>query len=293
MRGAFLIEAEDFNFDSGKHVAAASTMPYTGNAYTNITTQVLDVDYWNDGDESGNAAFAYGRFAPDGASENVVELKGPADPADYLRGDFSVTHNYAVGWTDTADWQNYTRVFPEGTYVAYGGVAYDGRTANQINMYLSKVANPTIADGTVAGTEGGQQGLTRLGSFTGPATGAWSSNDILPLRDDAGNVAQFQLGGTNTIRWTHNKPDGDEDFLLLYRLGAAPTNEPPTNGLGKLSAVLSGTDVTISWTGAGTLQEANRVGPGTTWSNVPGVTGTQYVAPIASGTNRFFRLTGP
>jgi hypothetical protein len=271
MSGAFLIEAEDFNYEGGKTVAAASVMPYLGNAYSN-RIPVLDVDFNNDGDESGGAAFAYSRFVPEDAG--VLELKGPGDAVDSalgrFRGSWSVTANYATGWTDAADWQNYTRTFPEGEYNVVMAAAHDGRGANEINMIMSLVANPTVADGSSPGAEGGTQGLTEIGRFLGPATGAWSSNDLIPMRGTNGVLSKVALSGTKTLRLTFNAADGDADYMLLYKAGATP----PAG----LTITRSGANVSVTYTG--TLQSADAVtGP---WADVPGATNPFSTAPSAA-----------
>jgi hypothetical protein len=289
MRGAFLIEAEDFNYEGGKWKPEANVMPYVGNAYTNLTA-VQDVDFNNDGDESGGAAFAYSRFVVEDA--NVLEFKGGlasqgADPVqnqlNRQRGDFEVIANYASGWTDAADWQNYTRVFSNGTYVIYGAVAHDGRAANEINMVMSQVARPTATDGSSPGTEGGQQGLTRLGHFLNPATGAWSSNDLVPLTDDSGNIVHVQLGGTNTLRLTFNAADGDADYFLLYAV-----TEGGDDDVEITSITRSGANVTINWTGGGTLESTTALGPGATWTTTGDSDGS-YTTAVGTG-NMFFRV---
>jgi hypothetical protein len=210
-------------------------------------------------------------------------MKGPADPADYLRGDFSVTANYAVGWTDKGEWQNYTRTFPDGDYVIIGGLAYDGRAASQLDQYVSLVANPTVADGSTPGVEGGQQGLTKLGVFKAAATGAWSSNDLIPLRDDSGAVAKVHLSGAKTLRWTANKPDGDQDYLLLYNVGGGGTG----GGLKITSVALVNGQVVITYP-TGTLQSANSLVGTITWADVPGATSPYSTPP--SGGQKYFRL---
>ena len=284
MRGAFVIEAEDFNFGTNQFKPAANVMPYTGNAYLNETNNVLDIDFFNRPDASGGAAFAYNRFDP--ADPGVLDMKGPADPADYFRGDFNVTANYAIGWTTTGEWHNYTRTFPDGTYVVYAALAYDGRAADQLNQTLSVVANPTIPDGSSLGVEGGLQGLTKIGDFKGPATGAWSSNDLFPLKDAAGNSATVSLTGTKTLRWTFNKSDGDADYLLLYRIGPAASVGPRITSITK-----SGNNITITWPAGPTLESAPSLGaPGSTiiWTSTGDTSGSHTEA--MGTTSKFFRL---
>jgi hypothetical protein len=220
MNGAFLIEAEDFNYQGGQHLAIADVMPYSGNAYLGLKS-VQDIDFNNNNDESEGSAFAYNRFVPTDA--NVVEMRGPADPPDYNRGSFTVSANYAIGWSGVADWQNYTRSFPKGKFRVFAGAARDGLDnldgggsgVNTVNMTLSKVTNPTVADGSFDAVEGGAQGLTKVGNFTSPGTGAWGSNDVIPLTDDAGAITTVDLDGLATLRVTC-VGDQDFDYLLFY-----------------------------------------------------------------------------
>jgi len=268
--GGFLIEAEDFNYNGGQTTNVASVMPYLGGAYAGLRS-VLDVDFFHDGDNSGGAAFAYNRMDP--ADTGVIEIKGPNDPNDRFRGDFTITANYALGWTAATEWQNYTRTFPAGNYVVYAGAAHDGRAANEINLILSKVANPTVIDGSSIGVEGKQQGLTKLGTFLGPGTGGWSSNDLFPLRDGDGTgpITQVALGGTETLRLTFNATDGDADFFLFYNVGATPP---------ALTITRNPTTGAISVTYGGVLQSAGTING--TFTDVPGATSPYAVSPTAA-----------
>jgi hypothetical protein len=294
MANPFLVEAEDYNFGGGQHEAVSDIMPYTGDAYKGLTHEpTLDVDFFNAGDESGGAAFAYTRHKLDDVG--TVEMKGPGDGVDSAlgrnRGSFSVTANYGIGWTSVddpsvagGDWQNYTRVFPKGKYAVVIGAAHDGVLGDdagsnlpEINMVLSKVANPTAADGSSVGVEKGDQGLTKLGSFTGNATGAWSSNDLIPLRDAAGAIALFDLDGATTLRLTQWNHDGDEDFLLFYN-----TTGNPVGGHVAIAKAAGG-NVSITYTG--TLKSATVVtGP---YNPVAGATSPYSTA--ATGAAQFFK----
>jgi hypothetical protein len=61
---------------------------------------------------------------------------------------------------------------------------------------------------------------------------------------------------------------------------------------GPLKAALNGDgSVTISWTGAGTLQQASSLKLPVSWSNVAGVSGNSYVVPAAATGYLYFRLT--
>ena len=91
---SFWIEAEDFNYDNGKTVAAASTMPYAGGAYDGLGG-VKGVDFVNaDGADSD----LY-RTETDANGEHEVNLNdnlggryGKERP-----GPFEVTTNYKLG----------------------------------------------------------------------------------------------------------------------------------------------------------------------------------------------------
>jgi hypothetical protein len=254
MAGAYNIEAEDFNYEGGKTKPEASTMPYLGNAYNGLKfTQDIDVN--NGNDESAGAAFSYSRDVA--ADASVVEMKGPADPPDYLRGSFSVTNNYAIGWGSDGDWQNYTRTIPKGKYVIFAGTANDGEpdeTAPAMLSTLSKVTGATTTTQTV----------TDLGTFSSPLSGAWSSNDIYPLRDASGNIVQVDFDGSPvTLRWTNNSGE-DQDYLLLYCLDCTAT--PPPGA--KVSISISGSNVTITSDSGGTVQSANALSDTTTWTDL-------------------------
>jgi hypothetical protein len=297
MENGFLIEAEDWNYDGGQTVAAASTMPYTGGAYLGLTA-TLDVDFWNEGDESGGAAFDYNRFQP--TDEGVIELKGgtdvPGDPENsgdpvanplgrargkYNNAAWEVTLNYAVGWTDAGDWQNYTRTIPAGKYNAVLAAAHDGLAPNEINMILYKVNNPKIPDGSSAGNPGKQQGVTELGRFLGQGTGAWSSNDFFPLKKADGSLAEIESDGKPmTLRLEFNSADGDADWIMLYPAAAAPSQP----GAAKIAR--SGNNVVISEDppAGATVQSAPSVnGP---WTDV----GPAPQTIAITGQERYFRL---
>jgi hypothetical protein len=292
MRGAFVIEAEDYNYEGGKHLTVASTMPYLGNAYAGLRP-TADVDIGNGPDEAGGdqGAYAYGPRTPT-ADPVTLETKGGGDAVNNEfnrnRGSFTIGTSYATGWGSAGDWQNYTRTFPAGRYAIIAGVANDGdpgadltTRTDTMNSHLSKVANPTIADGSTVGVEGGLQGLTKLGVFNSPVSGAWSSNDLIPLTDEAtGAIVEVQLSGTETLRWT-NDSGLDMDYLLLYNLTSTPA---PTIAISR-----AGGTVTINFTG--TLQSSATLGTTANWSTVTGAS-NPYTVPTADAM-RFFRSVSP
>jgi hypothetical protein len=290
-----LIEAEDYNYGGGQHKTEADLPSYRGDAYKGLKS-TLNVDFFHDPDNSGGAAFAYQRMLP--ADEGVIEDKGGGDAVNNAlgrnRGSFSVNANYALGWTEPHEWQNYTRTFKKGKYVVIGGLSHDGVEEtdtgsgnNQIDMILSKVANPTVNDNssydttTTDVTEGGAQGLTKLGSFKGFGSGAWSSNDMIPLTDDAGNVVQLNLEGLTTLRLTFNAVDGDADWFAFYCLDCAA--DP--GGTATISLARSAAGA-ISLTFTGVLQSKDTVNG--TFTDVAGATSPYTPTGVNTGF-RFYR----
>jgi len=290
-----LIESEDFNYETNKHIAAASLPTYRGDAYAGLRAAV-DIDFSHDGDPvvPDAGAYAYTRFSTADLA-GTAEIKGGGDAVNNAlgrnRGSFSVTANYAMGWTTVGEWQNYTRTFPKGKYVVVGAMSHDGEAETdttsgnpEISMILSKVANPTIPDNSVrdagAVAEGGAQGLTRLGFFNGHGSGAWSSNDLIPLTDTNGNVVQIDLDGVTTLRLTYNAVDGDSDWMAFYCIDCTT----PTNGTATISLAKTGGTISITYTGV--LQAAATVaGP---YTDVAGAT-SPFTPPGATTGNRFFR----
>jgi len=257
----FVIEAEDFNTGGGQTVAIASTMPYTGNAYSNLAA-VLDIDY-----SRNNQA--------DQPNYRIGEVNNvPMDPTgDVDRGGWDMTVNYKIGWAGNGHWYDYTRTFPAGSYNVYAALSHgDPAASGVIGGSLQLVT---------AGQTTTNQTLTQLGTFSGPRTGGWGANRLLPLMA-AGNVASIALSGQQTIRFTLN--DGDYDFLAF--VPGTTTGGPRFS-----SPTISGTTVTITWTGTGVLQQATVLtGSGSDWTDVPSATGNTYQATGATTGNRYFRI---
>ena len=258
--GNFIIEAEDFNYGGGQFASAASVMPYTGGAYAN-TNAVHLVDYMNN--DFGNESDLYRK----GEIPNVN-----MDPtSDTDRGTFTVTSNYKIGWTDTGDWQNYTRNFPTNNYEIFAGLSHGNRGSNDIRATVQQVYGSTSIS---------NQTVQTIGSFNAPGTGGWGSNTQVPLNDASGNRVVVHLEGIQTLRVTLDS--GDFDYLTL-----APTtlsaNVPPRI----ISITRDGSgNITVTWVGGGVLEARTDVASGT-WSQVD--TASPYTAP-ASGTTMFFRV---
>lgn len=240
MRGAFLVEAEDFNYDNGKSKPEASVMPYLGGAYAGLDA-VLGVDYNNNDGRDSNSYRDGPLFT---AGQNVNQN---GNDGDRLRGDWSVTSNYKIGWVSDGEWQNYTRNFPAGQYNVYAALSHGNQGATDLRGSLATVAGDTTT---------ATQTPTVVGTFTGVGTGGWGSNDLIPMMQD-GAMASVNLSGTQTVRF--NLGSGDFDYLLFYPVSAGPIDPPVITSITR-----SGASVTVTWTGGGTLWVADSItGPWT------------------------------
>jgi len=263
--GDFVIEIEDFNFNSGEHQAISDVMPYYGGAYQDDplapNPEVLDIDYHND---DGNDSNLY-RLGETGPNANLDP--GPGGVNAHRSG-WDVTTNYKMGWVG-GDWNTYTRVFPKGDYKVYAALSFDGTDPGQCHGRLQTVSDATTATPT----------LTDLGTFDAHGThnlGGWGWNTLIPMRGPGGEVAVIHLDGLTSLRY--NADSGDSDYLTFV----------PADAIGAISGVVNNHDgtVTITWTGPGALEVADDVtGP---WVKVPGAT-SPLTAPV-DRPHRFARI---
>lgn len=268
--GSFLIEAEDFNHTGGQTVAAASTMPYLGGVYTNLGA-VLGVDY-NDSDGRDSQPYRSSGLGNGLAGQNVNhDPNATAGTLDTDRGEWSVTANYKIGWTGAGNWYNYTRTVPAGAYQIWAALSFDGTAAGQLQGSVDRVA------GDVTTTN---QTLTSLGTFNAPGSGGWGANNLVPLKDGSGNIVVTSLGGPVTLRF--NASSGDYDYLMLVP-GVAP--------LQIASVTIASGQVTVTWTGTGTLYSTSSLTTPVTWTTTGDSDGS-HTAAVGTG-NVYFRVQGP
>lgn len=249
---SFFLEAEDFD-RNGAGQPAASVMPYIGGAYSGLDA-ADGVDYLR---------------ANEGSSPIYRMGEDPQVPMDRTgdrdRGASELAVNYKIGWVGGGQWYNFTRTFPAGTYNVYAGLSHGdaSTTATRIGGNLA-----TVAGGTP----------TVVGAFDGPATGGWGNNALVPLRDTAttNNLVAVNLSGQQTVRF--NTTNGDFDFILFVPEGVS---RPQIT-----SVTISGGNVTVVWTGGGTLEIAPAVtGP---WTDTGDGDGS-YTAPV-QGAAAFGRI---
>lgn len=178
-RNNFVIEAEDWDFDGGKTLSAASVMPYFGGAYSNLNS-VRGIDWAQRGQP--DPSVKYRPFGGGFLNFDVVN--------DPLRGDWSVTQDFALrSLIGTNEWRNYTRTFPAGRYRVFA------------RMTPSRDAESRAALGQViAGVGTTNQTVVSWGEFVLPRTFANTPWAMVPLTATNGAPVEVELGGEATVR---------------------------------------------------------------------------------------------
>ena len=137
------------------------------------------------------------------------------DPFDHanLRANGHIAYN--IGFTDTGNWEDYTRVYPATNYTIYARAASSGGGQFEVER---------LATNAVASTN---QPLIPLGRVNVPPTGGSLvySGQLQPVVDIFGNAVIMPFSGTNTLRETAL---GSRNYNLEY---FAIVANPTTNTL--------------------------------------------------------------
>ena len=226
--GTRYIEANDYDYENGQWIVGANGgptgVPYAGGAYANhVAVQGVDASESETGD--GGATYRLLDVDP----TLIIGDDEFNNGSNGVRGGFTLTTNWKIGWTVEADWQNYTRDFvaesTEYTVIASHSRG-DGET---IGSVLSKV---TEGSGTAAQT------LEELGVFSGVGSGDWGTAILYTMVDRteldkpiAERVPKvITLSGENTLRWTQGIPDRDGDVTADHNFLAFVPNTPVPSG---------------------------------------------------------------
>lgn len=203
--GAFVIEGEDYDYDGGQQVPAASLMPYLGGAY-NDRVGVLDVDYFN-----ADAADSQ-LYRPLPAPNNINLLDNLLGRYGRERPGWTVNQNFRVGSPAAGDWQQYTRSIPAGEYWVWAALSHPGTSPGQLFGTLDLVTGDPTPPGP---------GLLPLGFFNAPGSGGVGRNDLVLLRDGGGTPATVIIDQpATTLRF--NLGSGDLDWFVLVPVTSAP-----------------------------------------------------------------------
>lgn len=194
---AYVLEAEDFDYNNGLYFDNPQTNAYAGTA----GTQGVDAYHAvNPPDGPPNGPYRTGGYN----NENC----GDKPRAPYLGTGFT---DYNLGWNNGGFWANYTRTYPAGNYNVYMRAANGNGGAGSATwaQVTSGVGTPT-------------QTTTNLGTFAIPPMGGWQTYTWVPLRDPGGNLVAIPGGAVRTFRVTA----GGSYNANFYALFPADTSLP-------------------------------------------------------------------
>lgn len=210
--GDLYIDAYDYNYNMGQFIN--SSMPsnsYAGLLGTNfVDYQIADLTGVNN-----TAGYRPGDLV-EILSLNTDATGDPIDHANLRANGFTA---YNIGFTDTGNWENYTRVMPVATnYSIYARAASGTGGQFEIEMLAGPTATTT------------NQPLAALGRVNVPITGGSLvySGQLQPLVDFFGNTVVLPLSGTNTLRETAITSKGyNLEYLVVVAVtGATNTLRP-------------------------------------------------------------------
>jgi hypothetical protein len=183
----YMVEAEDFDYDSGQYIA-----DWFPEAYMNLGAS-NGVDFVH----TAVSGQPYDYRLDTGIPQESAQ--------DYVRSSiFLGQFDYHLVFFGANDWANYTRTYPNGAFYVYGRFAGSG----DCSMYLDQVTSG-------AGTT--NQTTKRLGHFEGFARGPWT-HDWVPLTDDGlAAPAVVKLGGVGTLRLSSGT--FNPNFLMFVPAG--------------------------------------------------------------------------
>jgi Concanavalin A-like lectin/glucanases superfamily len=198
----FIWEAEEFDHDSGQYI---DNPDYTSSA---SSTSYFGLDSVNGVDTSkGAAAGAPNASDYRAGATDATRTQTPAS-TDVPRQRFlnlavidPTIVDHVVGNWSSAEWQNYTKTFPAGTYNVYARIS----TASSGIITLSQV---TSGQGTSSQT------TSKLGTFTVTGTSV-SSYQWAELKDSLGLPATVNLSGLNTVRLTSGGGANANFYMLV------------------------------------------------------------------------------
>ena len=124
------------------------------------------------------------------------------------------------------------------------------------------------------------QTVQALGTFKAPGTGGWGNDGLVPLQDASGNtVVVTSAGGVQTLRF--DTGGGDYDYFLLV-----PATTGPQIRINSIA--ITGGQVTIQWTGGGSLEWTTSLTPPATWTPTGNSSGS-FSESVATAGNKFYR----
>jgi autotransporter-associated beta strand protein len=196
---SYAFEAEDFDYGGGKYFDNPQHGAYAG------LGGVDEIDYHSASAGQGNEAY---RPNPPGLETESCR--------DQPRLAFSPgLQDYDVGFNVNGNWGNYTRTYPAGTYNVYL------RGSDGIGAVSDSASFAIVTSGQTTTN----QTISKLGTFSVPATGDWQTYAWVPLNNASGNLVQVtNSGAVSTFRISTDNGSYNANFYILI-----PTYAPPTN----------------------------------------------------------------
>jgi hypothetical protein len=201
----FTWEAEDYDFNGGSYidnpVLPSTTTPPPNSYYLKVGVEGVDYQ-----DTTGDGTKAYrtsDRMATEATSDLLRQKYVIAQQTD------PSIQDYDIGWFNPGEWINFTHTYPAGTFNVWARMSSPGAAT----MTLARVTN---------GWGTASQDLANIGTFSLANGQGWGTYDWVPMSDDAGNLIQVSLAGTNTLRAT----TGGNMNAQFFMLAPANTNLP-------------------------------------------------------------------
>ncbi len=165
-------------------------------------------------------------------------------------------------WTN--NWHHFAVLYNKGDkQIWIDGVQFlDGSSTNALALDFTDMWL-----GRDVGDNDNMHGL--MDDFAAFSTSLSTSNIVLLSK---GTLPTALTGETLLAYWNFNDASAVGPVLKLTGIQAA------------------GGNLTISWTGAGTLQESTLLGPNAVWSDLAGVTNSPATVPIGGNKTLFFRV---
>jgi len=195
--GNYMVDLEDYDYDGGSFVT--NWFPNAYYDYIGPFNALTNIDFHHTPLEGEPNPYPYRTI---GIPQDLLGTH------DWLRSNFVYfgAQDFVLVYFAGADWGNYTRDYPSGSYYAYIRSSGDG----PFSMYLDQVVSGI---GTV------DQVTRRLGHFGGNGVN-YITYDWVPLTDDGlAAPAVVQLNGITTLRVTTDGNCNPNYFMLVPAAG--------------------------------------------------------------------------
>ena len=283
----FIIEAEEFDFNSGQFIDNPDYTATNGDASSYLGLDSVEGVDSHKGQSTGdNSATDYRYDDGTGLKTQTPlaagELPSPKFPPGLTDGGGNPINNHMIGNWSSAEWQNYTKTFPAGNYNVYARLT----TSSGSTVSFDQVAS---GQGTLSQT------LARLGTFTLTGSGAFQ---WVPLLKN-GTLAVVNLSGQNTVRATTGGGANADFYMLVPANPNLPTISnvypdgqflfEPTNTLiftASSPASINTANITLTLNGSNVTSSLVFTGGPNTWNvSYPGLQTNQTYAVVISVTD--------